>query len=95
MLSVMGAMKKNKRGRGPDQGLDEERKVESCTLMTHRRKKKGLAGRRGPFEAAEVGSLLGLAASPRTSLAQVHPAKAALIALPEDVHLKSYHPGTL
>lgn len=44
MLSVMGAMKKSRRGRGPDQGLDEERKVETCTLMTHRGKKKDWPG---------------------------------------------------
>lgn len=35
--------------RGPDQGLDEERKVGSCTLMTHRGKKKRIGRAEGTF----------------------------------------------
>ena len=89
MLSVMGAMRKSRKGRGPDQGLDEEKsKVESCTPMTHRGKKKDWPGRGELFEAARL-ELAGLADSPRVSLAQVHPAKAALIALPVGAHAKA------
>jgi hypothetical protein len=59
VLSVMGAMKKSRRGRGPDRGLDEERKVETCTLMTHRGKKKDWPGGGDLLKAAEVGSFAG------------------------------------
>jgi hypothetical protein len=53
--------------------------------MTHRGKKKDWPGGGELFEAAKLERACWLAGSPRASLAQVHPAKATFIALPEDV----------